>query len=492
MKKFRIKNSLAIILFHLLLLLSCRKESQTDREIIATAGERNLDWQQIQRSFELNPKWGKGITYGEAYINQINYLIDQKLFAQAALSQNLHQDSLVSAYLNFITEKELIKELYRQVVASEINISEDEFQKAYEFSKKKVYFNYILTTKSGNAQHYLDKLKNTEFEEIMLVDPAKDRKGISLDATFGDLEPAIEQEIFEMEEEEIRGPIKVSEGYMIVQVTGGTIDKFTSEYDYAHTKNKLQKILFERKAAPLANAYIKEVMLDKDLELNPPVFYEISRQFSQIVQNKTSDNPLPVYLSDEEIKLSRNHLEDILDEVLITYRDGQMTVGEFLGILGNMPAGYRPQVKMVSQLKNAIGVVVRNKYLAEEARKKDLHKHPTVRREIEIQKDEILARQWLLNKRSGLVITEEDLIDFQESPEYRRVLQKFLQNAAQDQISDFYSDMKFAQLKLKLTDSLRYAYTVKIDSVLLFQKVKNSRDIITHDPVKFVVRDMYY
>ncbi len=492
MKNVRIKYSLAFVFSAVLLILNCQNASDPDREIIATVGNRQIDWNLLQRSFELDPKWGKGLTYGEAYSNQMDYLIDQKLYAQAALTDGLPDDSLLSGYLEFIREKEMIKELYRQKIESQVEISDEEFHRAYSMSKKKIRFNYIFTTDRERANSYRNELQITDIESIQLVDPDLDRKGIQLEASFGDLEVPLENVVFNMREGEIRGPVLISNGFMIVQVTGGTVNKFTSQYDYAQTRSRLDKVLFERKARPAANIFIKKLMSDKQLELNPPVFYELAAQLSRVVQNKTSDDPIPIFLSDEEITLSRDRLQDILNEVLITYRDGKMTVGQFLRSLRNMPADYRPQVNMAPQLKDAIGVVVRNRYLAEEARKRNLDKIPEVRREIEIQSDKVLARYWLLNKRNSMTISEKELQDFGKSREYKRLLDRYPDASMQDAKYDLYSDIRFARMKLELSDSLRQKYSVSTDSMLFRKKIKDFDKVINYNPARFVVREIYY
>jgi len=102
-----IKNYLLlVILFSLLLLLGCEKSVPFDQgDIIATIGPQKIDWKHLQRSYELTPKWGKGLTYKAAYRNQLDFLIDEKLFAQAARSEGLQKDPKIAGYLDYILNR---------------------------------------------------------------------------------------------------------------------------------------------------------------------------------------------------------------------------------------------------------------------------------------------------------------------------------------------------------------------------------------------------
>jgi hypothetical protein len=474
------------------LMVTCQNKRTSEDAIVARAGDRIIDWNELHRSFQLQPKWGKGLTYKQAYLNQLNFLIDQKLFAQAAISEDLDKETEILGYIEFIRKKEMIKELYRQQVASKVEISEKEYQNAYLNMKKKIKFNYIYTPSLTSAQNYKSRLGHSDFSSIILLDLNHDVKGTSPDFTFGDLAPELEQVVFNMKAGEVSGPIAVAGGYMVVQVIDGSVDIFLSQWDLVQKKNKIRKVIFDRKAAGLANKFVKELMRNKDLQLNPDVFYALSAEFSRIVENKVSENPIPVFISNEEIKSARKHLNEMMDEVLITYADGQMTVREFLTELWNMPADLRPRVKMGEQLKNAIGVIVRNKYLAKRAEKLGLRRSSEVIRQTRIQADEILARTWLAEKRNHLSSDRQEIENFKTTSAFQHLQAKIENPLSNEQIADLILDFKLAQLKLQVSDSLKAAYHVNLDTIALYKQIPEPQKVIDYDPAKFVVRELFY
>jgi hypothetical protein len=265
-----------------------------------------------------------------------------------------------------------------------------------------------------------------------------------------------------------------------------------SELDFAEKKNKIQKVIFERKASIVSNTYIKELMSDKNLILNPEVFYALSREFSKIIKNKFSAEPIPIYLSDGELQQSRNDLTGLLPQTLITFRDGEMTVGEFLKELSYMPPDLRPNLKMAPQLKDAIGVIVRNKYLAKEARQRGLDKNEQVKWETQVQSDEILARYWLRKKSEPFTVAPEEVLAFKQSENYQKY-QKLNNNEPNDElIRDLLLKQKVAREKTQIVDSLKMRYEVTVDTSKLISKLKNAEEIIQYNPIPMIVRELYY
>jgi len=160
------KSIIVVALISLLQFFSCERNNPTEeKNIIAVVGSNQIDWKHLQRSFELVSKWRKGITYKSAYRSQLDFLIDEKLFAQAAHSEGIQNDPRISEYLDFIHKKETIKELYRQKVSSNVQIPEEEYKAAYLMMKKKVQFNYFFSSSESHAIDYQKALKTQNFQE---------------------------------------------------------------------------------------------------------------------------------------------------------------------------------------------------------------------------------------------------------------------------------------------------------------------------------------
>ncbi|NIS27438.1 hypothetical protein GWN28_27780, partial [candidate division KSB1 bacterium] len=359
-------------------------------------------------------------------------------------------------------------------------------------SKKKVTFNYVYTEKPNRAHYYYRQMKSVAFDSIRLVEPGMDRKGTTRTMSFGDLAPEIEAFIFEMKPGEVAEPIEILSGYMVIQLVDGVVDKFMSEIDLAQNKSSLKRVIFERKAGPLANNYVKNLMLKKRLTLNPDSFFALSKLFSQLTE-KADPEPglIPVNLADHELSAVDHEAVSLRGSILATYEGGYLTVGEFLDRLQNMPAGLRPRVKMDRQLKDAIGVMVRNQFLANQARAAGLLETPEVRKEIRIQQDQALAEHYINVRRNQVKISNEEIGTFRQSLEFEELNQRLNSALTTEKIASVILDFKMAKTKLMLSDSLRQQFQVLVDSTGLRALVQNPEEIIDQDPMPFVTRKIF-
>ncbi len=489
-----IKTVAHFILWNLLLLIiisSCSGEKSMEKEVIAKAGERKIDWKLLNRSYHLDPKRGKGLTHKQAYENQLNYLIDQKLYAQAAISEGLENEESNKNYLTFIKEKEMIKELYRNEVESQIEITDEEYKSAYKKLKTKIKLAYIRTPDRESAGKYREIFKDKSVDKLILFDPITEEKGVTPFFSFGEMTEEIDDVAFDLALNETAGPLKIDKKYMIIKLVEGSRQKIMSETELSESKSKIRQIIFERKAGRLSNQYIYQLLKDEDVKLNPDVFFVLAEHFNTIVQREDGSRPLPINLSDHELKRVETNIADIKDDILVTYNKDQMTVVEFISELWNMPAGIRPMVRMSQNLKLAIGIIVRNKYLVEKAYREGLDTAKEVIYETRYQSDQYLSKEWLRALRTQISLSPDEIFSFKSSNDYQMVLQRSKEKLRADQIEDLLMDFKFADTKMRSADSLRGIYEVDIDSTVFLSKIKTPNEIINENPIKLIYREQF-
>lgn len=473
-------------------LTSCQNsnDSQEEKIVIADIGERSVDWQQLWLSYHLEPKWGRGLTTEESFNNQLEYLVEQKLFAQAAISEGALADPRIAGQIAFIEEKEAIKALYRKHVESKVEIQEAAYEQAYHNSKTKVQFQYIKTTDSLKAADYLVALGTKTFEEI-IVSPT-DEKAVSPMFTFGDMAEPLEEVVFQMQLDEIRGPIKVDDQFMVVKLINGERDVFRSKMELAEKKSKLKKVLFERRAKVISDRYVAQILQGKKVTIHRDAFIQLAKTFNQVVQQKQSDNSLPLYLDNNEIKETRSTLKDFQDDLLITFTGGSMTIREFLENLFNMPTGLRPQVNMAPALKKALYQAVRNHYLAEAAAQEGLGETAEVQSAVESQTDAILARFRMQQMRNSLTVSEAEIEKFQNSEAFARLNNLSKGKLNNSAVKDVLLDFKFKNARIEHSDSLRKVYTVSIQQENLSKQIDKPDELIAHQPVRMYYRENFH
>jgi len=461
---------------------------------IAIVGEQRIDFSIVERSFQLEPKWGKGLTRKQAYYNQLNFLIDQKLLAHEVRKMlEKKPDETLRGMQDFIRRKESIKALYRDEVAAKVFISGQEYEDAYGKLKRKVRLRYFSTPDSLAAIRYYAMLQMENFENISLANPVTERKVVSGWMTFGDLVPLFESFVFDLQPGQVWKPQKSDGVWYVVQLADSRVEKFTSAYDFALKKNHLRKIIFERRASKIANTFIKELMEDKDVRLKTGVFNRLYEYFERVVQKrKEQPNAVPpVNLTDDELNRLSSRVEDIKNLTLATHKNGRLTVGEFLKRLSYMPDALRPKVALSTQLKNAIGVIIRNDYLYELAKKRGLDKLPAVQKEIQYQSDRLLAAYWRDNQAKHITVSDRELDSLRNTSVYKKLKKQFTKEPQKAQLEAFLREQKMLGKKIALLNSLRKQYTIRIDSLEFEKKISDLDKTITYDPAPMIVREQF-
>lgn len=493
MRRFRNIFVLVCGLLSLIAQACDRDAGSGETPMLATIADRVVTVKEFQQSFQIEPKWGVGLTRQEAMRNQLDYLIDVKLFALDAHREGLDQDEEVSRYLDFIAEKELNKALYHEVVENAIRISESEYEQGYLQLKKKVKLNYVFTRDRRRAKQFARQLARVSVDSLVLVPSLGEKKGTTGMLGFGEMMPEVEAFVFDMHPGAVHEPVPILGGYLVVQLANGSVEKFLSEMDFAQNKTRIRQVIYRRKAAPVANRFIKDLMLDKNLRLNPQVFSRLGDLFVQLEDGRRADQAtlIPVYLSDTAVRSVQSEAREIQDLVLANYEGGEITVKAFLSKLRQMPAGFRPRIRMRRQLKDAIGVQVRNAFLAREARRRGLDRRRDIRHEIRRQQDHALASFYLGRRRAAVAVSQQEIRGLRTNSGLGQAVQWVGRALSDEQIRNIIIDRKMMAFKLQRSDELKKVFSVKVDSSVFRSLMPNPNDIIDKDPIPFVTRELY-
>jgi hypothetical protein len=492
-KKWRmILKKLVILTVIFLLTLNGYSQVRTNNlfrnDTIAHVGSRIIDINQLVRSYELHPVWYGQETFKQAYSKQLENLVQEKLFAQQSEFMGARDDSVLNAYLEFIKNKEIIKNLYKKEVSGRVKISDKEYKEAYHYSKMKVTYRVIFTPDSVLAKKYKNQMRDPGFDKIELKDSLVEFKGTVKDAVYGEMIEGFEKIVFNMYPKEIFGPAKFRNGFIIVELLDYNMDKFQSEYDFAEQKSKIKKIISERKSDSISNAFIVNLMKDKNVRINIPVVTNLSEYCRNIISESMVDKTalLPtIYIRDSEIRKVKDDTKTLSKMVIATYKGGKMTVGEFLSKLSNIPGRYRPRIKTQKNLIDAVAALIRNEFLLKYAGKNGFDKIPSIQRETEIQTDEILTSYFFEQEKEKINIGKNLIDEFKKtSPLFARYGKRMTDEIIEELL-------KVDSIKSIYLPELKNKYSVKIDSTTFYSLIPTPEARIKNNPIDFMVREIY-
>lgn len=490
----KIKSIQYILWFFLIVLMftSCSKKESKNGEIVARVGNIPIEWKELYQSFYLEPAWAKGMSYWDAYMNQLQFLIDRKLFALEFKKdhQNLSDD--LTKTLEFIKEKEMVKALYKKHILDKIKLDSNDYKTAYFRSKRKIQLEYIKSPFKENLEQYRSLLQQKGIDQIQLKNPAVEEKGRTPMFTFGDMDEKVEDVAFALHPFEVSQIIKVDDVYLILKLVDGKTVKFASKTELAMQKPSLRKILLDRKARPLSRAYINKLMDGVHIHIDPHLFNELFSVIESQVQGKVNDSPLQNPISSKEFNLISKDLSNFFEKPLATYDGKTMTIKSFLDFYRIIPDQIRPPIHRPVLLRDAIVKFIEFEYLKKEAYKEGLDKNPLVLKNVRIQQDKIRAFHYLKEVKKSISATEEQLEKFKQSEKAKR-LKKVMGNAANDEAFKRYLETEmFTEQVVKLADSLRNLYSVEIYQPVLKKFIKDSSATLEYDPVAFNYKERFF
>ena len=463
-----------------------RKEPAKD--VIALAGNRGIDIDELHRSYTLQPKWKRGETRLHSYLTQVSELINQKLYAQEAERLRLEQDSSMQGYLAFVKQKEMIKGLYRREIRDNVKIDDAEMRRMYDWLKKKVDFSYVFAHDSSVCATYAGLLRTTDTDQIPVPGDSSVRMGKREQVKVGSVAPELEKELFSAALHDVRGPIRVGNGFMAVKITGGSREAFVSDNDFIAQREQIEKLIADRKRDSLATRYVAKMMREKEMRLNGPVFWAVAEYFLRRVREAHIDPQQlqTVYITSDELRLLDVDLHGMGDAVVATHREGTMTVRQLMDALSNMPGSLRPRVRTPQNLKDAIGGIVRNQYLVKEATRQGLGEDPGVLREYRLQRDEVLASAYYSRRRGEVQVTPGEVETFRKiSPvSEEQVFFKFSMAA-------LARDAKVDSILKAERPALASRYEVRCDTVKIRSMVTAPDEILKEEPIRMYLREIF-
>jgi hypothetical protein len=481
------RNLLFTSLSVLLLLAGCGK-GEEGKDVLARVGNRAIDMKELNRSYTLRPEWKRGQTELQAYLTQLDRLITQKIYAQEAENVHLDADSLLQAHFQFLKQKEMIKGLYRKEVREKVRLDSTEVRRLYEWSKRKIDFEYIFTRDSVRCARYANELAGHAVRSMTFAGDSSARFGRREGTKVGDEPPELERLLYTSPLQAVQGPVRMQGGYVALKVTGGGQEKFLSENDFILQRQKVESLITGRQTDSVSEAYVVFLMQDKNLRLNAPVFWNVADHFYRRVKEAHVDQMKiqSVNVTSDELRLLDDDLGPLGDAVVATHRGGYLTVRQLMDALSTMPGSLRPRVRTPENLKAAIGMIVRNQYLLKEAERQGLERDSEVLYEYGLQRDETLALAYYDYRRKDVQVTPDDVELFKKQSRISEEQVFFKLN-----MTTLARDARTDSILAGDLPHLKTQYVVTVDTARVRSLLKTPDAVLNENPLRMFVREIF-
>ncbi len=453
--------TISLFMIFILMLVSCKKTeiANTDRDLVQV-GKLSLDKQVFINRFRLSKNFAeaKSITRDDV-VNFIDeYFVKNYLLVNKVIDQGSENEKEIKEDLERLKRRAMTGmngPLYRKVIPSSVEVSEQEIKDLYDKSNYMVKIAYLRVSSKHLADSLYNALqKGADFGEIA--------RKYSLDIhTYehggevrnyiqpGSLDPEFEQAIFSLKEGQISKPIYLSGWYSIVKVIKKKpIEKKPLEQMRAQLKQRLQQF----KMNQIRNNYIDSLFIKYHVKVNKELFPYIKKAFvplDRVGQLKIEAIP-----------------KDKQQEALVTYDGGKFTLLEFVKTYNSSNAASRVPLRYDDEIENHIKTLIIGHLMYADAVARGLlddEQFKYIYNRMRIQKLEREALKRLVNDQ--IKLTDDELKAYYEqhkqqwnNQDFEKV-KRFVRNRLMAQRTKEYKD--------KLAEELRKEYDVVYNEALI-------------------------
>jgi hypothetical protein len=472
---FRVVFILVYVLLTIPLIL-CTNSPHQSAEIIATIDNEIITLDDFRLFYELDPNFGIDSAGYDALLDELHKYIDHSLAYRLAANEGLTDDSLFIKAKNWERKQAMLRQLYRNKVESQIDITEAELRKVYLRYNTRLHIRHLFTTNKSDAEAYYLQLKNNTaiFEGLaqkLFHDSTLSKSGGDLGwIAAGDLENNFAEAALKLGLNEISEPVKTQWGYHIIQLLGREDQIILKEADFEIRGQSLQKRIRLRKSRKLANKYLTDFMKDLNPQPVPENFHHLWNAIATPIEPEKNELLFNVMFSDELIRNLKRDLEMSLNKNLITYNNGSVTIQEYLDGLRKIPVSNRPRFKTPHQLSSQLGIWIRDELLYQEALDEELQNHPRVGKEVSEYLNQQCYLYYLQIEMEKIVVPDEvknffedgDKTAFNDYPELKHLhtQQEWIFNKAE---KNLHKSLKATKARVTIGYNILQKENTKID-----------------------------
>ncbi|UCC45258.1 MAG: peptidylprolyl isomerase, partial [Candidatus Zixiibacteriota bacterium] len=271
----------------------------------------------------------------------LDSMVVMELLIRAAYEKNIDKSEEVARVVLANRPRFLLDALYSKEVVEKTDVTDAEISLFYDRLEFKMRAFQVLVDDEDTAQMIFERLKEgADIEQMAFeysTDPsAKRNRGDVGYFVWGAMVDEFQEACLAMEIGELSPPVKSTFGYHIIKL----VDKAPNEArtSFEEMKESIRRQILNRKRSTLTQEYFTMIREKYPIVIDPaPCEYVLHKREGlyppQLLKN------LPRSDFDLE-QLDRDERE----LVLATWEGGQVSIGEYLALIQNVPVQYRPDL----------------------------------------------------------------------------------------------------------------------------------------------------
>ncbi len=378
-------------LFCLLLtviILACSHETLIEERIIAQVGNRKITLEEFRLFYELDPGFGVDSAGLPALYGSLDAYIDRVMAWERLKDDKISSDTLFNRAIRWEKRQAMLRQLYRDVVSNKIDVTEEEIMQEIQGSRTRVHLRHLFSTDLSRTEAWYQELQSGQdfnvvareaFQDSVLAENGGDLGWVLLN----DLDEDFAKAAGALRRNEISPPIRTKWGYHIIQLLDRKDELIITQQEFLENRSRMEKRIRRRKSRQASGSFIRNYIGDLNPQPDRHTVQLLIRTIVPAHELEQAEFSQPYTFTNSHISALRIRFGEDLKLPLIRYRNGEVSLGEYLERLYEIPLGDRPRFTTVSGFANDLGVWIRDELLLEEALRRGLNRHPRVIAELE-------------------------------------------------------------------------------------------------------------
>ena len=345
----------------------------------------------------------------------LNMLIELEIVVAEARNRGLNKTEIFEKLRKRQLDEETMWQLYEEKVDSAISISEIDLRMEYLRQNQKIKVRHLFSKDKNEIEEIQNRLKSGEsFESIakeLFSDPILSSNGGDLGwLEWGEWNASFEEAAWELAPGETSEPVRTEFGWHLIKVEERQQEIFITEDGFRERFPSLQKDVHKRKASKQSKKYVNKLMSEKAPIIDKNSFAAIAGYMGELMSRRgkiITENDGT--LSDPELRSITVNFTDKLDDTIVSWNDGNLTIRHFMEYLKRLSPKKR-KITGARSLNRKMWKWIRDELLTEEAYRLGLDKSDRVDREVTFWEDNYLMNALLTEKSDNEPITMEMIV----------------------------------------------------------------------------------
>jgi len=478
----RLKSAGLLGFIFLFVLVSCTKNNDRaavkEEQILVRVGNDVITVEEFRQNYETG--FGHLKTGPDRKRTYLDYMIKERLLALEGYQLGLDKSDRVKTLERRLLNELLIEALLVDEVRSKIKITPEEIRREINKSKVSFKFRYWIEDTNEKAKAISRDMRQRGYAEvvddILSRDPEKrisPGKYETRYLTYLEISPELLDAIKDLPIGEISDPVPLHGKYYIFQVLDIRRSAVT-ENEYKSRASSFEQIIFHRKYQEAIARYVSKLLEPRQVVTKGDAFHLLAKAIQewQQLDEKDREDFLESVLKSDSRHPALKTLKDNLDKPFITYLEGRISLGDFLKEFNpaKLTRKENDRTDFYGRLGSAVKLAIRDHFLAEEAKKKNLQKDPEVQETLTQWRN-----KWVFNEMRDYLtrdvkLTEDEIESYFETHKVRYKtrrdaeprLASFIKQARQDAHRD-----KVLQILNRKIEALKRKFPVVINQAIL-------------------------